>query len=70
MTSIPPEDEILYPASDGEPMAESQLHMQEIVYVFEALEERFAKEPDVFVAEEKTLRLRALEQGLARLRGW
>jgi Uma2 family endonuclease len=47
--AIPLEDEIFYPESDGEPMAESQLHLQEMTYVLEALEERFLDDPGVFV---------------------
>jgi Uma2 family endonuclease len=45
--AIPLEDEIFYPESDGEPMAET--HLQEMTYLLEALEERFLDEPDVFV---------------------
>lgn len=50
MTAIPLEDEIYYPDSDGEPLAETQLHFEEIVYLVEALQERFREMPDVFVA--------------------
>lgn len=50
MAAIPLEkDEIYYPDSDGEPMAESELHLEEMVYVWEGLADRFAAEPDVFV---------------------
>jgi len=49
MTAIPLEDEIFYPESDGEPMAETKLHLQEMTYLLEALEERFLDEPGVFV---------------------
>jgi Uma2 family endonuclease len=50
MAAIPLEkDEIFYPESDGEPMAESELHLREMVYVWQGLAERFAAEPDVFV---------------------
>jgi Uma2 family endonuclease len=48
--AIPLEDEIWYPESDGEPMAETQLHLQEMTYVIESLEERFRNDPGVFVA--------------------
>jgi Uma2 family endonuclease len=47
--AIPLEDEIFYPESDGEPMAETKLHLQEMTYLLEALEERFLDEPGVFV---------------------
>jgi Uma2 family endonuclease len=49
MNAIPLEDEIFYPESDGEPMAETQLHLQEMIYLLDALEERFLDEPGVFV---------------------
>lgn len=49
MTAIPLEEEIYYPESDGEPMAETELHLEEMVYVWQGLRDRFAKEPEVFV---------------------
>ena len=49
MAAIPLEKEIFYPESDGEPMAETKHHLQEMVYVWEGLEDRFEAEPDVFV---------------------
>ena len=49
MTAIPLEEEIHYPESDGEPVAETELHFEELVYVWQALKERFEEEPDVFV---------------------
>jgi Uma2 family endonuclease len=49
MAAIPLEKEIYYPDSDGEPMAESELHLEEMVYVWEGLADRFAADPDVFV---------------------
>lgn len=51
MAAIPlDEDDTYYPDSDGEPLAETQLHFEEIVYLVEALQERFREMPDVFVA--------------------
>lgn len=49
MAAIPFEDEFWYPESDGEPMAESKLHLEEMVYVLQALEDHFRDAPDVFV---------------------
>jgi Uma2 family endonuclease len=49
MTAIPLKEETLYPESDGEPMAETELHLEELVYVWQALKDRFEEEPDVFV---------------------
>lgn len=49
MTAIPLEDEVYYPESDGEPVAESELHLEELVYVWEALKDRFQDDPDVFI---------------------
>ena len=40
---------IYYPESDGKPMAESELHLEEMVYVWQSLKRRFKAEPDVFV---------------------
>jgi Uma2 family endonuclease len=47
--AIPLEDEIYYPESDGEPMAETEDHLEELVYVWQALKNRFEADADVFV---------------------
>jgi hypothetical protein len=40
---VPPDqEEIEYPASDGEPMAETGLHVQAILLLFQALEDALA----------------------------
>jgi Uma2 family endonuclease len=49
MAAIPLEKQVDYPESDGEPMAETELHLREMVYVWEGLEDRFEAAPDVFV---------------------
>lgn len=49
MAAIPLENEIFYPESDGEPMAESEIHLLETIYAIEALRERFEGEPRVYV---------------------
>lgn len=49
MNAIPLEKQIYYPESDGEPMAETELHLEELVYVWQALKDRFGEEADVFV---------------------
>jgi Uma2 family endonuclease len=49
MAAIPLEKSIYYPESDGKPMAESELHLEEMVYVWQSLKRRFKAEPDVFV---------------------
>ena len=49
MAAIPLEKQVYYPESDGEPMAETELHLREMVYVWEGLEDRFEADPDVFV---------------------
>jgi Uma2 family endonuclease len=50
MTAIPlVENETYYPDSDGEPVAETPVHLEEMVYVWEALDDRFEDAPDVFV---------------------
>jgi Uma2 family endonuclease len=55
MNAIPfhrevPDDDIHYPYSDGQPMAESDLHREEMVYLIQALQEHFRDTPDVYVA--------------------
>lgn len=42
--------EVEYPSSDGKPMAESDLHRDEMVYVIEALQEHFRDVPDIYVS--------------------
>src|SRR3954469_19195071 len=49
MTAIPLEDDTFYPEADGEPMAETELHLEEMVYAWEALSDRFEDQRDVFV---------------------
>jgi Uma2 family endonuclease len=43
-------EEIEYPYSDGKPMAESDLHRDEMVYLIQALDDRYRDTPDVYVA--------------------
>ena len=51
MTAIPlRHDEIYYPESDGQPMAESDFHLKEMIYLLDALQVRFHSVPDVYVA--------------------
>jgi Uma2 family endonuclease len=49
MAAIPLENEIFYPESDGEPMAETEVHLFETIYAIEALRQRFAEADDVYV---------------------
>jgi Uma2 family endonuclease len=42
-------DDVFYPESDGQPMGETELHRDEIVYLIEAFKERFEAEADVYV---------------------
>jgi Uma2 family endonuclease len=50
MAAIPlVRDETYYPDSDGEPVAETPIHFEEMVYVWEILDERFEDDSDVFV---------------------
>jgi Uma2 family endonuclease len=50
MTAIPFQQEIYYPESDGQPMAESDLHRKEMSYLIDSLDDHFAQTPDVYVA--------------------
>lgn len=49
MAAIPLENEIFYPESDGEPMAETEVHLFETIYAIEALRQRFTEADDVYV---------------------
>ena len=42
--------EVEYPSSDGKPMAETDLHRDEMIYVIEALQEHFRDVSDVYVS--------------------
>jgi Uma2 family endonuclease len=42
--------EVDYPTSDGRPMAETDLHRQDMVDLIETLQDRFAADPDVYVS--------------------
>lgn len=50
MSAIPFQKEIFYPDSDGEPMAESDLHRKEMTYLIDSLGDYFLPVPDVYVA--------------------
>jgi Uma2 family endonuclease len=53
--AIPLEDEVFYPESDGEPMAETEEHLEEMVYAWQALKDRFGADADVFVGADMFL---------------
>jgi Uma2 family endonuclease len=42
-------DDVFYPESDGQPMGETEIHRDEIVYLIEAFKKRFQKADDVYV---------------------
>jgi Uma2 family endonuclease len=50
MAAIPLQREVFYPESDGKPMAETDLHIDELIYLRRALRHHFRDEPDVYVA--------------------
>lgn len=50
MSVIPLQRDIEYPESDGQPMAESDLHADEMIYLRLALREHFRDAPDIYVA--------------------
>jgi hypothetical protein len=50
VTSTQPRSKIVYPDTDGEPIAENTLQFQWIVTIKEGLEAVFLDRPDVFVA--------------------
>jgi Uma2 family endonuclease len=50
MNAIPLQrDDIYYPESDGQPMAETEFHLEETIYLIEALKDRFREAQDVYV---------------------
>ena len=51
MTSIPyTRDDVIYPDSDGRPMAESDFQREPLAYAVSALRRRFSARPDVYVS--------------------
>jgi Uma2 family endonuclease len=50
MGAIPLRQDIIYPESDGQPMAESDLHREEMVDLIAGLQRRYRETPDVYVA--------------------
>jgi Uma2 family endonuclease len=50
MTAIPLQrDDVYYPESDGKPMGETEIHVEETIYLIIALKDRFRDAPDVYV---------------------
>lgn len=50
MAAIPLQREIYYPESDGTPMAETDLHREEMIYLIQALDRRYQDVLDVYVS--------------------
>ncbi len=55
MTAIPFRREVHYPESDGKPMGETEIHIREIMYLFQALNEHLRSEPNVYVGADLLL---------------
>ncbi len=49
MAAIPLKQTIEYPESDGQPMAESDLHRDLMIDLIHALKSRYAREPEVYI---------------------
>jgi Uma2 family endonuclease len=49
MNAIPLRREVEYPDSDGQPMAESEIHLNEMVDLLAALRRRYRGVPDVYI---------------------
>jgi Uma2 family endonuclease len=49
MNAIPLQRDVYYPESDGQPMAETDLHRDEMVDLIHALKRRYRDVPDVYV---------------------
>ena len=50
MTAIPLQRDVYYPDSDGKPMAETDLHREEMYDLIKALDRRYREAPDVYVS--------------------
>src|SRR4051794_20863235 len=50
-----PDEDLLYPSSDGEPMGETDWHMMALIWLREGLEDFFADRTDVKVASDMFL---------------
>jgi Uma2 family endonuclease len=50
ITITVPHQKIEYPESDGKPMAETDIHINALIYLREALKDYFRDEPQVYVA--------------------
>ena len=55
MTAIPFRQEVYYPESDGKPMGETEIHIREIMYLFQALDEGMRNESEVYVGADMLL---------------
>ena len=47
---VTPTDDDIYPCSDGQPMAETGIHVQTLLLLYQALEDFYADRPEVFFA--------------------
>ncbi len=47
---VPTDDAIIYPHTDGEPMAVSDYHRHSLIWTLQALEAHFAQNPEVYVS--------------------
>lgn len=50
ITEVAPEKQIVYPETDGKPMAETDVHIDALIYLREALKDYFREESNVYVA--------------------
>jgi Uma2 family endonuclease len=50
MSRVAPSANVFYPSGDGEPMAETGIHVRTIQLLHQALEDFFRDRPDVFIA--------------------
>jgi len=55
MNAIPLRRDVHYPESDGKPMGETEIHIREIMYLFQALDEHLRNRADVYVGADMLL---------------
>jgi len=52
MATVPPQRrtrEVEYPSGDGKPMAETQIHLKDMIDTIQVLDDYFADQPNVYV---------------------
>ena len=70
MPEAPASQPVVYPESDGKPMAETDLHRSEMLALLDALEERYRAEANVYVTGNNFLYYEEGNPKACDLAGW